>query len=223
MKVKESGSLVEARNAFEGFVAQNSDSPRIDEARDELGAINMELFYSDAPDPGKEQYVIQKGDTISAIEKKTKVPGELIMRLNKIDDPTKLRIGEVLNVSRPEFALQVHRKTQTVVMLFNNGKVFQAIQGRAVERTAASKNPDADISAKVTEKSAWKDNQRVSFGAKDYNESGHWITMNAAGYTLYSEGVDGVPKPVGGGLGMKAEDIQELSTLINKGTPITIE
>jgi hypothetical protein len=219
LKVKENGNLVEARNAFEDFTTHNPDSPKIDDAMDALGDINMKLFFSDAPDPEKQQYVIQKGDTISAIERKTKVPSDLIMRLNKIEDPTKLRIGEILNISRPQFSLKINHKTKTV-MLYNKGKFFK--QYKVEPWNVPPPKGSAPSSAKVVEKSAWKDNQRVAFGAKEYNESGRWIATSATGYTLYSEGVDGVPKPQGG-LGMKDQDIQELSTLINRGTPVTIE
>jgi LysM repeat protein len=221
MKVKEGGTPADARKAFEDFIAEYPDSPRIEEARDALGGINMKLFFSDAPDPDKQQYVIQKGDTISAIEHKTKVPGELIMRLNKIDDPTKLRIGEILNISRPQFALKIDYKTKRVVLL-NNGKFFK--QYKVGEWNAPPRKGSVPSTAKVVEKSAWENNQRVPVGAKEYNGSGHWIVTSPAGYTLYSDGVEGVPKPEGGhGLGLNAEDMQELSTLINRGTPVTIE
>ena len=219
LKVKESGNLVDARNAFEEFTSQNPDSPRINEAREALGDINIKLFFSDAPDPEKQQYVIQKGDTISAIERKNKIPSDLIMRLNRINDPTKLRIGEVLNISRPQFSLKISHKTKTVVLL-NKGKFFK--QYKVEPWNVPPPKSSAPFSAKVGEKSAWKDNQRVAFGAKEYNDSGRWIAMSATGYTLYSEGMEGVPKPQGG-LGMKEEDIQELSTLINRGAPVTIE
>ena len=219
IKVKESGNLADARKAFEDFIAQYPDSPRIEEARDALGEINMKLFFSDAPDPDKQQYVIQRGDTISAIEHKTKVPGELIMRLNHIDDPRKLQPGTILNVTKPQFALKFDHKAMRVVLL-NNGKFFK--QYKVGEWNAPQRKSSAPASAKVVEKSAWENNQRVPFGAKEYGGSGHWIATSATGYTLYSDGVEGVPKPEGG-LGMSAEDMRELSTLINRGTPVTIE
>lgn len=218
--VKEAANLADARKALEDFVAAYPDSPRIDDARDQLGEINMKLFFSDAPDPDKQQYVIQKGDTISAIERKTKVPGELIMRLNRIEDPTKLRIGTVLNVTRPQFALKIDHKTKRVVLL-NNGKFFK--QYKVGEWNAPSRKSSAPAAAKVKEKSAWANNQQVPVGAKDYAGSGHWITTSATGYTLYSDGMEGVPKPNEGGLGLSAEDMEELTTLVNRGTPVTIE
>ncbi len=220
IKAKDSGSLLEARKALEDFTTQYPSSPRIDEAKDALGDINMKLFFSDEPDPDKQQYVIQRGDTISGIERKTKVPAELIMRLNNIDDPRRLRPGDTLNVTKPQFALKLDHKTKRVVLL-NNGKFFK--QYKVSQWNAPVRKGLAPVSAKVREKSAWQNNQRVPPGAAEKTASGHSIVMSADGYTLYTDGVSDVPKPEGGGLGMDAGDMRELSTLINRGTPVTIE
>lgn len=219
MKVVQGGDPAAGRKALEDFTADYPESPRVDDARDALGEINLKMFFSDAPAPDKQQYVIQKGDTISAIERKTKVSGELIMRLNRIDDPTKLRIGTVLNVTKPQFALKIEHNTKRVVLL-NNGKFFK--QYKVGTWNAPARKTTVATAAKVVDKSAWENNQRVAVGAKAKPGSGRWIAMSATGYTLYSEGAAGMPKPEGG-LGMNGEDVDELSTLINRGTPVTIE
>ena len=219
LKIKNSGTLVEAHDAFEDFVEHNPDSSKLEEAKDILGGINMTLFNSDQPSPDKQQYVIQKGDTIGAIERKTKMPGEMIMRLNKISDPTKLKIGEVLNVSRPEFALKIHRKTK-MVDLINKGRFFK--QYKVVSWNAPAAKNANPVSAKVTEKVAWKNGQRVIFGSKEYSGSGRWISLSVSGFTLYTESDSGTPKPPGG-LGVEAGDMDELSSLINRNTPATID
>ena len=219
LKVKDAGNLAETRKAFEDFTAQYPNSPRFDDARDVLGDVNLKLFFSDAPDPDKQQYVIQRGDTISAIERKTKVPGELIMRLNNIDDPRKLHPGDTLNVTKPQFALKLDHKAKRVVLL-NNGKFFK--QYKVGQWNAPARKTAAPVAAKVVEKSAWQNNQPVPPGPAEKNASGRRIVMSANGYTLYTDGVTDMPKPEGG-LGMDAEDMRELSTLINRGTPVTIE
>ncbi|MGB8353886.1 MAG: LysM domain-containing protein [Chthoniobacteraceae bacterium] len=220
MKIKDSGTLMEAHDALADFVEHNPDSTKLVEAKDALGEINMKLFYSDQPSPDKQQYVIQKGDTIGAIERKTKMPGEMIMHLNKINDPTKLRIGEVLNVSRPEFALQVHRKTK-MVDLTNKGKFFK--QYKVISWNAPAAKNANPVSAKVSEKVAWKNGLRVVFGSKEYAGSGRWISLSVSGFTLYTEGSGAdTPKPPGG-LGMEAGDMDELSSLINRNSPATID
>jgi len=220
MAVKNGGNLVEARAALQDFIDHYPDSTKMDAAKDALGEINMTFLFSTEPSPDKTQYVIQKGDTIGAIERKTKIPGELIMRLNKIDDPTKLRIGQVLNVSRPDFALKINRKTK-VVVLINKGKFFK--QYKVDSWNAPSPKNNAPVTAKIGEKVAWKKGQRVIFGSKDYAGSGRWIGLSASGYTLYTEDPEGgTPKPPGG-LGMAAADMEELSSLLNRGAPATIE
>ena len=220
MKLKAAGNTAEARAALQDFVEHNPDSTKIDDAKDALGDLNMALMFSTEPSPDKQQYVIQKGDTINSIEHKTKIPGELIMRLNKLDDPTKLRIGEVLNVWRPEFSLRINRKTQ-VVTLMNKGRFLKRYKVQSWN--APSAKSTAPINAKVGDKVAWKNGQRVSFGSKDYADSGHWIGISASGYTLYTEDpAQGTPKPPGG-LGLAPNEMNELSALLNRSTPVTIE
>jgi hypothetical protein len=50
-----------------------------------------------------------------------------------------------------------------------------------------------------------------------------WIALGAAGYTLYTDApvADGAKPPAG--LGLDAEEMEELSTLLNKNTPVTIQ
>ena len=85
----------------------------------------------------------------------------------------------------------------------------------------------AKINAKVAEIMAWKGGKRVGLGSKEYLASTKWIRLaGAAGYTLYSvpdgshPNLDQPPPPVG--LGLAATDLEELSSLVNKSTPVTI-
>lgn len=220
LQKRSKSSLTESKQIFEDFIARFPDSPKLDDAKDALGNINMALFYSNEPSPDKQLYVIQKGDTIGAIERKTKLPGVMIMRLNKIEDPTKLRIGQVLNVSRPEFSLRINRKTK-VITLNEKGRFFK--QYKVQSWNAPIPKSTAPVTGKIGEKVAWKSGQRVAFGSKDFEGSGRWISVGVSGYTLYSATEDNsTPKPPGG-LGLAPEDIDELSGLLNRNTPVTIE
>jgi hypothetical protein len=220
MKVKSGGDLLAARDALDAFVSQNPNSPKTEEAKDALGEVNTDIFFSTIPSPDKQQYVVQKGDTLSAIEKKTHVSGEFIIRSNNIEDAAKLSIGQVLIVSRPEFTVQISRKAQTVTLL-NKARFFK--QYRVKAWNAPATKSTAAVSTRVVEKIAWKKGQRVSFGSKDYAGSARWIALGAAGYTLYTDAPEagGAKPPVG--LGLSAEEMEELSTLLNKNTPVTIQ
>lgn len=220
LQLRSAGKLDDARGALEAFVGRNPDSPKIEEATDALGDLNAALFFSNRPAPGKEQYIIQKGDTIGAIERKTKTPGELIMRVNRIEDPAKLRIGQTLILSRLEVSVRINRKTSKVILL-NKKKFFKQYRVRSWNAPPAKNR--APVSGRVVEKIAWKNGRRVVFGSRDYAGSGRWISFSVAGYTLYTgEPEQGVPKPQGG-LGMSAADMEELSVLINRNTPVSIE
>jgi hypothetical protein len=73
---------------------------------------------------------------------------------------------------------------------------------------------------------AWKDGKRIGLGSKDYIGSTRWVRLNAAAYTLYSipdsahPNLTQPPPPLG--LGLAASDVEELSSLVNNHTPVSI-
>jgi LysM repeat protein len=222
MQLRKTGNLQQAQAELENFVRYYPDSSRIQNAKQALGEINIAQLFSDAPGPGKNQYTIEKGDTIGSIVRKTKAPAELIMRINRIEDPTKLHIGQVLNISQPGFSLKISRGEKTVTLL-DAGKFFKQY-GVQAWNAPAPKNAVA-IQGRVTGKIAWKDGRQVGLDSKDLNGSGRWISLSVPGYALYTvetEESGGTPKPPGG-LGMNPEDMEELSILLSKGTPVTIQ
>jgi hypothetical protein len=85
----------------------------------------------------------------------------------------------------------------------------------------------AKINAKVAETMAWKGGKRVGLGSKEYLASTKWIRLaGAPTYTLYAvpdathPNLDQPPPPTG--LGLAAVDLEELSTLVNNHTSVTI-
>lgn len=221
LKVRDSGNLLEAKAALEDFLGNYPKSPKSEEARDALGTINTEIFFSPTPAPDKIQYVVQKGDALAKIERKLKAPRELIMRTNNLDDPRKLQIGQVLMVSRPDFSITLDTKLKKVVLL-NQSKFFK--QYHPVKWSAPALRTPGPLTAKVTEKIAWKGGARVAFGTKEYEGSVHWILVSSPGYNIYGESDQ--ENPVGrpqGGVGLSKEQAEELATLVGRNTPVTIQ
>ena len=73
---------------------------------------------------------------------------------------------------------------------------------------------------------AWRDGKRVGFGTREYIGSTRWIRFSVGGYTLYAvpdsaHATVGIPPPPQG-LGLYATDVEELSSLVNKQTAVTI-
>ena len=73
---------------------------------------------------------------------------------------------------------------------------------------------------------AFRDGKRVGFGTKEYIGSTRWIRLAAPAYTIFSM-TDSAhanleqPAPPSG-IGLAATDVEELSGLVNKHTPVTI-
>ena len=73
---------------------------------------------------------------------------------------------------------------------------------------------------------AWKDGKRIGIGSPDFLNSTRWIRLAAPGYVLYSEADESHPvldvPPPAEGIGMSATDVEELSSLVNTKTAVTI-
>jgi hypothetical protein len=222
VKLQQDGKLAEARDALVSFIQKYPAGKHLDEARDLLGEVNVEMLLSRYPSPEKIEYIVKSGDVLAKIARKLKTTPELIMRTNNMSG-TMLRIGDRLLISHPDFSMVIQRKANLVVLL-NHGKFFKQYHVR--EAKLPQKQPPK-ITTKVAETMAWKNGQRIGLGSKDYLASTKWIRLaGGAGYTLYAvpdsthPNLEQPAPPMG--LGLAATDLEELSTLVNNRTPVTI-
>jgi hypothetical protein len=143
------------------------------------------------------------------------------MRTNNLTN-SMLRVGQHLLISRPDFSVFIQRKAQTVILL-NHGQFFKRYHVRTVKLSA--KQPPR-ITTRVAEILAWKNGKRVGFGTKEYVGSTRWIRLAQPGYFLFAEPDathrDAAGQPAPPGLGMTASDAEELSSLVNSKTSVTI-
>lgn len=220
-KLRQEGKLTEARDALMAFIQKYPSGLHVEEAKDLLGEVNIDILLSRHPSPEKAEYIVKPGDVLATIARKVKSTPELIMRMNNLNS-TMLRIGERLLVSHPEFSIVIQRKAKLVVLL-NKGAFFKQYHVR--EERLAPKQPPK-ITTKVAETMAWRGGKRVGFGTKEYIGSTRWIRLGAPAYTIYSvpdgahPNLDQPPAP--SGLGLSASDVEELSGLVNNRTPVTI-
>jgi len=220
-QLRQEGKLPEAREALAAFIQKYPTSAHVEEAKDLLGEINIDIFLSRTPSPEKEEYVVRPGDVLQKIAHKMKTTPELIMRMNNLNG-TMLHIGEHLLISHPDFSIVIQRKSNVLVVL-NHGAFFKQYHVR--EEKLSPKQPSR-VSTKVSEIMAWKDQRRVGFGTKDYVASTRWVRLAAPAYTLYSVPDSTHPNlgspPAPSGLGLAAADVEELSSLVNNRTVVTI-
>ncbi|HEY2680127.1 MAG TPA: LysM peptidoglycan-binding domain-containing protein [Candidatus Udaeobacter sp.] len=222
VKLRQDEKLPEARDALVAVIQKYPAGKHLDEARDILGEVNTTILLSRRPSPEKIEYIVKSGDVLAKIARKLKTTPEMIMRMNNMSG-TMLRIGDKLLISHPDFSMVIHRKAKLIVLL-NHGAFFKQYH---VRETKLPQKQPTKIMAKVAETMAWKGGKRVGLGSKEYLGSTKWIRLaGAPAYTLYAvadashPNLDQPPPPTG--LGLAAVDLEELSTLVNKSTSVTI-
>jgi LysM repeat protein len=221
-QLRQDGKLTEAREALIAFIQKYPSGKHLDEARDLLGEVNVDILLSRHPSPEKIEYTVKPGDVLAKIARKLKTTPEMIMRMNNMSG-TMLHIGEHLLISHPDFSIVIQRKPNLVVVL-NHGSFFKQYH---VREAKLPPKQSAKITAKVAETMAWKGGKRVGIGSKEYLSSTRWIRLaGAPSYTLYSvpdgthPNLEQPPPPTG--FGLAASDLEELSSLVNKKTAVTI-
>jgi LysM repeat protein len=220
-KLRQENQVTEARAALTAFIQKYPTGLHVEEAKDLLGEVNVDILLSRTPSPEKEEYIVKSGDVLAKIAHKVKSTPELIMRMNNLSG-TMLRVGERLLISHPDFSLVIQRKPKLVVLL-DKGAFFK--QYHVEDEKLPPKQP-AKLNTKVAEVMAWRGGKRVGFGSKEFIGSIRWIRLAAPGYILYSVPDAAHPNidqpPPATGLGMAASDMEELSGLVNSRTPVTV-
>ena len=221
-QLRQDGKLTEAREALIAFIQKYPSGKHLDEARDLLGEANIDILLSRHPSPEKIEYTVKPGDVLAKIARKLKTTPEMIMRMNNMSG-TMLHIGEHLLISHPDFSMVIQRKANLVVLL-NHRTFFKQYH---VREAKLPPKQSAKITAKVAETMAWKGGKRVGIGSREYLSSTRWIRLaGAPSYTLYSVPDATHPKleqaPPPTGFGLAASDVEELSSLVNNKTAVTI-
>ena len=130
-KLRQDGKLVEARDALTAFIQKYPAGLHVDEAKDLLGEVNIDILLSRTPSPEKQEYEVRSGDVLAKIARKLNTTPELIMRMNNLNG-TMLHIGERLLISHPDFSFVIERKGKLVVLL-NHGAFFKQYHVREVK------------------------------------------------------------------------------------------
>jgi LysM repeat protein len=220
-RLRQEGKLLETRDALLAYLQKFPTGMHIEEAKDLLGQVNTEMLFTDYRSPEKQEYIVKSGDVLAKIANKMKTTPELIVRTNNLTN-SMLRVGQHLLISRPDFAVFVQRKAQTVILL-NHGQFFKRYHVKAV-RLSAKQAPR--ITTRIAEVMAWKGGKRVGFGTKEWVGSTRWIRLAQPGYFLFAVPEPGQRdesnQPPPPGLGLAPADTEELSSLVNSKTAVTI-
>jgi len=195
------------------------NSGKANDARRQLGAMNLDQFFS-ANNPDKVEYTVVRGDSIARIANKTKASPELIFKANGLDSLT-IQPGQKFIIPAGQFTLAVSLADKSVTLL-NHGAFFKWYPAKDASHLPANFTAGQ---YKVLGKEAWSDGHQVAFGAKDYVGSSRWIVINRDSLTLYSETNPQTPNVAAPKIGIElsAEAMDELYSLIARDTAVTVQ
>jgi lipoprotein-anchoring transpeptidase ErfK/SrfK len=128
--------IIEARDKFnEALRSRTISQQQAKFVKDKLSSLADDWLFNRIALPGDrlcEQYKVQSGDQLRIIGEKGKVPYEILMELNKITDPTKLRAGQIIKVVNGPFNVKIYRSTFTMDVYLQNTYVRTFIVGLGV-------------------------------------------------------------------------------------------
>ncbi|MDA3923754.1 MAG: LysM domain-containing protein [Kiritimatiellae bacterium] len=120
-ELEDGGELVSARMILQKLRLRPDGATVRSLVEKKIGEINIKLILSDKSMPGKLLHKIQSGDLVSKLIRRYKNTEEYILRVNKIDRPERIRIGQELWVlDNPNFELMIDKSDFKAVLLFNN-------------------------------------------------------------------------------------------------------
>ena len=225
LDLKKKGDTAATRAALVAFLEQFPRSTKADQARDLLGEINADLFFSQAPAPEKQIYIVAKGDMLNRVAMHTHSTPELIFRSNNLTRDI-LRIGQKLVIAPADFSAVVSLPEKKL-LLYNAKRFFKQYRILAIPvpekpRTGPAPKRTGKVVSKLASDSA---GNRVTFQEKGYAGARHEVSLSIPGHSLHAimPGDDAAKTPARPGLGLAPEDMEEIAVLLKKNDPVTIE
>ncbi len=217
------GDLVEAQRTLYQLIDESPDFGRRYEAEEMLGDVNIQLLRSNRKMDGEEYYVVQPGDNLAKIGKKFGVNYEIIMLVNGIDDPKKLRPDKRLKIPNLEFSIIVDKSDNTLT-LQNHGSLFKRYLVRTGEHEEQTPAGNYSITYKEKDPVWYHDGAMIPAGHPENELGTRWLAFKGK-----SLGIHGTihPETLGqyasnGCVGMLKSDVEELYDLVPTGTPVKI-
>ncbi len=234
-KLVEEEKLAEARDLITRALTVWPESPVTTGLRDLLGEINTRLFFSKTPTVRKTEYVVRRGDALGRIARRLQSSTDLIMRTNEMTS-TLLRPGDQLLVPSIDFTITVDLPRERIVVHDSRGFFTQY----PIVMAELPPSRRSRQETRVRARSYWKEGERVRPRPGNPQAAATWIHLGNAAYTLYGVDEADVPGEVEiriaeagdtpaeeeqrprTGIALRLADIEELSLLIKRGTPVTI-
>ena len=234
-KLRDEGKLAEAQKLLRRELRIHGRRPEAQGARELLGEINTEMFFSTDMPFGKTEYVVKRGDTLWRIARKLDSTPAVIMRTNNLESD-RIQPGDRLLVPDLEFTVTLDLPNERAVV-HTGDSFFKQYPIVAIRLQRPIKTP---ITTRIKGTSFWKEGTMLANPSDSDRAAGTpWLHLGRGGYVLYGvsdeEGLAESAVEVSGkddgsrqpdvpprGIALLKEDLVELQLLIDRGTPVTI-
>ena len=216
------GDYQGAREAALAALAAKPGDPEIEGFLNELA---MPLLASQRPMPEKVEHVVQSGDYLGKLAATYNTPVALIAKANNVQGAN-IRVGETIRLLDGNvhvFALTVS-KTRNDLVVTLDGQFFKRY------RVSTGENAKTPVGTyKIVDKiaqPAWHKpgGKAIPYGDPENLLGTHWLALDLPGYGLHGTWEpDSIGKQSSAGcVRLLNSDIEELYTILPKGTLVTI-
>lgn len=236
-KLRAEGKLPEAQKLLREQLRLYPNALQAQAARDLLGEINTQMFFSTDNLFGKTEYVVKRGDSLWRIARKLDSTPAIIKRANELQSEL-IHPGEQLLIPNNDFTVTLDFPNQRVVVHHGDG-FFK--QYPIVDINLPRSRETPQIVTKVAGTTFWKNGALISSDAEEARANADpRIHLGRGGYILYGVAEDSEvsdstvevsepPNEAAGnsavpphGIALLNDDLAELQLLIRRGTPVTI-
>src|SRR4030095_11913216 len=89
-----------------------------------LGDVNTRMLFDRQPYGRDQIHMLIKGDSLDRLSKQYKISADLLMGVNQISDPRRLRIDTRIKIPDLQLSLLVDKYSNTLTV-YNYGKFFK--------------------------------------------------------------------------------------------------
>lgn len=230
------GQYPQAREmALKALASVDDDaSPEWDKAARILGRINIRIFTTNCPLPGKkERYVVQRGDFLQRLASKFNTTVPAIQQANGISlNSNSIMVGQTLFIYHGDWRIKVS-KSRYKLYLYDGDELFK-LYDVSIGKQDRTPVGSFKISSRTLNPDWYAPNgEKIPFGDERNVLGTRWLRLTATeagGEDLTGYGIHGTwerdsigQSRSNGCIRMLNEDVEELYSIVPINTVVTIE
>ncbi len=196
-----------------------------------LNKVNSLVISTDLPDPEKESYVVQKGDSLAKIASDSNTTIDLLVKCNGMSTTNPvIRPGKTIKVFKGNWKLEVSKKRFKLYVY--KGEILFKVYNIGLGTREKTPAGSFEVDVKKKEPVWSKDGKQIPYGSKENILGTRWMSLKPASEPvagLKSYGIHGTwaPADIGkennvGCIMLDNDDINELYMIVPLHTTVII-